>query len=113
MTMWLVILFVDEGSGTISEYVVATETAAIRNEEAKLGEDVILCDATANSITVNLPTAVGNHARFHIKKTDSSVNTVTINGDGTETIDGGLTAVLRRQYESVTLIADGANWLII
>ena len=77
------------------------------------GYPVLLVNATSASVTVNLPTAVGNSAAYSIKKTDSSANTVTIDASGAETIDGGATAVLIRQYESITIVSDNTNWHII
>jgi len=38
---------------------------------------------------------------------------VTIDGNGTETIDGSLTYTLEIQYKYVTVQSDGANWVII
>lgn len=98
------------GSG--GGYTVTTVTGATHNESATEGTAVILCDATVQNITVNLPTAVGNGATIVVKKIDSSANTVTINGDGSETIDDGATAVIRAQYASVDLISDNSNWNI-
>jgi len=101
-------------SGTLATvYTVATQTDAVRNEAATTGDVVILCDATAAGITVNLPTAVGNTAKFTIKKTDSTVNTVTIEGNAAETIDGALNVVINYQYSSITIINNNANWFII
>ena len=77
------------------------------------GYPVLLVNATSASVTVNLPTAVGNSAAYSIKKTDSSTNTVIIDGSGSETIDGGTTATLVKQYESITIVSDNANWHII
>ncbi len=76
-------------------------------------DDLVYCDASSGAITVTLPAASGNSGRpLRIKKIDSSANTVTIDGNGSETIDDGLTAVLTDQYESVDLVCDGANWYI-
>jgi hypothetical protein len=47
-----------------------------------------------------------------LKKTDSSINAVTIDGNGSETIDGGLTAVINNQYECVSVMNNGTNWEI-
>lgn len=75
---------------------------------------VILADATSNAITITLPAAATNNERvLNIKKIDSVGNNVTIDGNASETIDGGLTAVLTVQYESITIICDGSNWHII
>lgn len=75
---------------------------------------VVLCSASGGAFTVTLPTAVGNTGKiFHIKKTDSSANAVTIDGDGSETIDGAATKAVQIQYQSFTLVSDGTNWSIL
>ena len=73
----------------------------------------ILCDASGGSFTLTL-IALASHLEgiYHIKKTDSSANTVTLDGNGGETIDGALTAVLTTQYESITIQA-GSEWGIL
>jgi hypothetical protein len=77
------------------------------------GEDVILGDATGGVITVTLPPAAQYAGlQFIIKKVDASANAVTIDGDGSD-IDGAATADLTAQYESRTIISDGAAWAVI
>lgn len=98
------------GSGAASLNVVSKVFADSPYTTAD-GE-AILYDASGGNSTVNLPAASAN-AQITIKKTDATANTVTIDGNGAETIDGGLTAVLTTQYESITLISDGSNWFII
>jgi hypothetical protein len=74
--------------------------------------DVNLCAAGAGGITVWLPS--GTAGRFMwIKKTDSAAGTVTINRQGTYTIDGATSIILYHQYESVELVSDGSNWFIV
>ena len=64
----------------------------------------VLVDASGGNRTITLPTGSGLDGRIYtIKKTDSSLNTVTIDGDGTETIDGATTKVLTTQYESAMI----------
>jgi len=90
---------------------LVTKTAAYT---ATLNDKIILCDATAGAFTITLPTAVGNRdKRFIIKKIDSSTNTVTIDGNGAETIDGVATKILQYQYQSIDIISDNANWIIV
>lgn len=75
---------------------------------------VVLCNATSGNITVTLPASVNNARRvYHIKKTDSSSNTVIIDGNASETIDDGTTATLTTQYESIKIVCDGSNWQIL
>lgn len=90
---------------------VATKTA---NYTALQSDDVILGDATSGAITITLPTAVGFSGKvFNIKKTDSSVNSVTIATTSSQTIDGALTAPLISQYQSLTLVSNGTNWSVL
>lgn len=77
-------------------------------------DTVILCDASAAAFTVTLPPAADRTGKvFEVKKIDATANTVTIDGDGSETIDGGTTAVITSQYESITAVSDGAAWFIL
>ena len=74
-----------------------------------------MVDASSKNITVTLLSATAKDVTnrvYHIKKTDSTSNTVTIDGNGTETIDEGLTAVIKSQFESILIASDGANWSI-
>lgn len=71
---------------------------------------VINC--TANTFTVTLPTAVGVEGQYFIIKNSGS-GTITIDAYSSETIDGAASKLLAVQYESMTLISDGANWVII
>jgi hypothetical protein len=73
----------------------------------------IRVDATAGAVTVTLPPA----ARWAgialvIKKLDAA-NNVTIDGNGSEEIDGATTDVLTTQYESRTLFSNGTGWDVI
>lgn len=92
--------------------VIHTTTGPTYNATETAGDVTIRCDATGGNITVNLPTAVSNHAKFHVKKVDASANTVTIDGSGGETIDGGLTATLLVKDASISLVSDNSNWNI-
>jgi hypothetical protein len=74
----------------------------------------VLVDASGGARVVNLPTAASaRYQQFTIKKIDSSVNTVTIDASGAETIDGAATAVILAQYVSFTIQSDGTTWWII
>jgi len=50
---------------------------------------------------------------YVIKKVDSSPSGITVDGDGTETIDGAETQSLSNQWDTIRIISDGANWLKI
>lgn len=74
----------------------------------------VRCDATAGAITMTLETAVAADGRLHyFKKIDSSANAVTIDGNGSQTIDGAATRTLSAQYDAVLLISNGTNWDVV
>ena len=90
---------------------VATKTTTYT---ASSTDSLILADATSAAFVITLPTAVGITGKvYDIQKIDSSVNTVTIDGNGTETINGDLTQTMSYQYDSITIISDNTNWRII
>lgn len=77
--------------------------------------NVILVDASSGNVTVQLPTASSaeNHDII-VKRTDGSANTVSIETDGTEEIDGSsATKTLASQYDTTTLFSNGTAWWIV
>lgn len=75
---------------------------------------IIAVDASSGAITITLLAAAtaGDGFEVTVKKTDSSANPVTVDGNGSETIDGATTYVLGVQHESVTVRSDASNWLV-
>lgn len=76
------------------------------------GYNVYNVDATAGIITINFPTAVGNAAWYVVKKIDPSANTVILDPNGAETLDGQPTQTIRFQNTSVDIFSDNSNLFI-
>tara|TARA_R110000868_G_scaffold54239_5_gene169796 strand:- start:749 stop:1519 length:771 start_codon:yes stop_codon:yes gene_type:complete len=68
-------------------------------------------NCTANTFTVNLPTAVGIQGTTYTL-VNSGTGVITLDASTTETINGSLTIDLT-QYTSRTVQSDGTNWIII
>jgi hypothetical protein len=66
-------------------------------------------DATANSFTFTLPAPT--EGRKYVLK-NSGTGTITVDTTSSQTIDGELTFNLG-QHESITVVSDGTNWVII
>lgn len=93
------------GSGIVR---LITSTAASIPAGATAGTDyVYLC---AGTLTITLPTAVGNTNLYTIKNTGSG--TVTIDTTGGQTIDGDATVIMPVQYTSVDIISNSLHWAI-
>ncbi|MGZ3773341.1 MAG: hypothetical protein ACXVCY_18460, partial [Pseudobdellovibrionaceae bacterium] len=70
--------------------------------------------ALTGAITFTLPSAIGIGGRqYVIKKTDPSSYAVTINTTSSQTVDGAASYVLSSQYNYVTLVSDGSNWVVV
>ena len=68
-------------------------------------------NCTSNTFTITLPTAVGITGRcFEITNTGSGL--ITLDADGSETIQGDLTQVIY-QDECFVIRSTGANWIVI
>ena len=100
---------IDSGEFAVRLIDSATETTYT----AVLADDVVLCDCTTANVVITLPTAASAKGKvFYFKKLDASAKTLTIDGDGAETIDDSATAVLVVQYEAITISSDGTEWWI-
>ncbi len=76
--------------------------------------DVVLVDTTVGDITLNLPAAADYVDRsFTIMKKTNDLNTVIIEGDGAETINGQPNVTLTSQWETVRVVSDGTAWFVI
>jgi hypothetical protein len=81
---------------------------------ATVADVAIYCDASGGAFPVTLPPAASHPGGvFYIKKTDSSVNAVTVEGDGAETIDGATTKVISIQYDTMKVQSDANTWWIL
>lgn len=74
-------------------------------------DHTINCDTTSASFNVSLITAVGNTGLRQTIKKMVAANTLTIDPNGSQTIDGATTVALTARYESITIESDGANWI--
>ena len=86
----------------------------VANYTVSLNDSIVLVDATAGNINIFLQPALNwEQKRITVKKIDASANTVTINANGAELIDGSSTKVISTQYVSVEMTAQGgAVWIL-
>ena len=69
-------------------------------------------NSSGGAVTVTLKTSICQAGNVVIVKRVGA-NTVTIDTEGAETIDGGASLALTVTYMSYTLTSDGTNWYII
>jgi hypothetical protein len=78
------------------------------------GTDIAICDTSGGNITVTLPPAsTHSGSRFDVKKTIAS-NTLTVQGSGSDTVDGGASSSWTTLNECRTfvsyIVTDPATW---
>lgn len=84
------------------------------SQTLKAANQVVLANVAGGNRKLTLPPA--SSARYVIittKKTDASANTVELDADGAETIDGVSTFTLTAQNEAVTIWCSGTAWYVI
>jgi hypothetical protein len=92
---------------TAKQVVLASVTAT---GSVAAGTDFEVIDATSGAVTRTLPAASAiSGRRIIFKKTDSGSNAVTIARAGSDTIDGGTSATIDFQYQSITLVSNGVS----
>jgi len=80
---------------------------------ATANDCVIAC---TGPLTITLPTSVGATGKvYHIKKMNASGGgrDITVATTSSQTIDGATTQTINTQYTTLSVVSDGANWLII
>ena len=99
-----------DGVGLKLNGVIAPSyTAKSANFTATSLTSTIDCTGT---ITITLPTAVGQSGRIHTIK-NSGTGIVTIATTSSQTIDGATTQSLTTQWSKINVQSTGANWIII
>ena len=80
-------------------------------------KDVYLVTTGASTITATLPAVSAADATagrvVTILKIDGGAGSVTIDGDGSETINGSTTVSLTSQYDYRTIVSNGSEWIVI
>lgn len=99
-------------NGALYESITSTSDATYT--VLSTDRNIYVTASTGNNKTVALPAATGTGRILQIKKVDTSVATVTVDGNSSETIDGAITYVLSIPMESITIqdVASGI-WYII
>jgi len=97
-------------SGSIESSYVSSKNADYTITDTDDIGTLILTGSVSKTFT--LPTAADNTNR-KITFINNSTATLTIDGEGSETINGNLTAVIYNGYDSLTLQCNGTSWFSI
>jgi len=114
-TRWEVMLDYNDGTEEVNWHIQehnAPITYTAGTHTITNGYELILCDTSGGAVTVDLPDpTLSKGKKYYFKKTTTS-HQVVITGGGYD-IDGSPSKVLTNQFETVTVISDGAQWWLI
>lgn len=77
---------------------------------------IYLVNTSSSSVILTLSTSSlesGKEVIIKDSSGSSSTNTITVQTEGSETIDGESSFVISLDYTSITIVSDGSNWFII
>lgn len=104
-------------NGTIRTKAFGVQVRDVNSTSSVQAEDYCLRCIQTGAITITLPAKAQNVGRMLIIKDalgNASGNNITVDGDGSDTIDGSSTYVINRNGESVTILCDGINgWMLV
>lgn len=105
---------VEQQINSVADGYIFAPVAITASYTVNYNDSIILANATGGAITVTLPAANEmTQKRIVVIKTDASANNVTLDGNGTETINGSATYALTTQYAKVEITAYNGAWYII
>jgi hypothetical protein len=112
--------FLKSGASAVSWDTITTvatvlsKTANYTVTTADAGTDcTILCDPAGGAFTIVLYAASGNSGRrIKVIKTTSNALSVLVDGNSSETINGIAGQYLYGQWDYLSLICDGSNWVV-
>ena len=87
-------------------YASATTTYAVKTSD-------YLVNFTTGTFTATLPTSVGQAGKTYIFKNTGATSVITIATTSSQTIDGSATYMLTALNKYVSVVSDGANWIIV
>jgi hypothetical protein len=101
------------GFGALSGLKPPTTPVTSTTYTTLLTDKYILANNSAGvTVTLIAAATAGDGYELTVKNINA-LGVVTVDGDGTETIDGELTKELTSQYDSFHMVCDGSNWNII
>ena len=100
-----------QGVSAPSVTVSSPSTDQTLSASTGIEEAYIYTPSAASTVNLVAAATCGSGFKYNIK--NRSTNVITIDPNGSETIDGQATFDLTVQESSVSLICDGSNWFII
>lgn len=104
-------------NGSVAKHVISINSdRVIGDANAGNTDYTLLVDAGGANRAITLPIAANNVGRVLVIKainTNGGANSITVSGNGTETIDGALTWATTTQWNSIMIQCNGTEWFVL
>jgi len=105
-----------DGTNLSFESITVEDTVTTSSNFTTSGQTTVFADVSAGTLTVTLASSDakdGSKVRVVDKVGNASNNTITVNTESTETINGEPNTVINNNFEALTCQSDGSNWFIV
>lgn len=101
------------GDAIYSAFNITPVVAKSANYTATQDDGLINVTTGGGTVTITLPAVASARTgqRYVIRKVDAAVGSITIDGDGSETINGVTTKSVSVQWDALEVINTGSEWL--
>jgi hypothetical protein len=83
------------------------------SQTIRITRTLYVVDTSAGTLTITLPPAKEAKGEWIVFKKIVAANTMTIDGNGSETIDGATTQSTTTQWSTLEIVSDGTSWYVI
>jgi hypothetical protein len=90
-----------------------SESANFTIPDITKSEYILIMSGMSADVTVTFPTLADNLGKFLTIKNNDATYKVTMDGEGSETLDGSLTRLLTGQYEWSRWYATSSGWVMV
>ena len=107
------VLTIEGSLNLINQLVYPAESVVFADSpfDATSAPYLISVDTTGGNVIINLPPVGAKRIAYLIKKVDATANTVTINANGSDTIEGSANDTLTTAYDYLHIVSNGTVWL--
>lgn len=87
----------------------------VKNSYAAIASDyrILVNQIIAGTITINLPTALGNSGKTYFIQIINNTSPVSVTVDGIELINGSTSILLKNKYEYIEVVSANDQWYIV
>jgi hypothetical protein len=106
-------LFSSQNSGSGNSYTVQTIATSGSLVVSLVSDTLIEATGGSAGITLTLPSAINFSGEIMVVKMDDTLGEISIAAVSGQTVSGLSTYILNNQWQSISLVSDNSNWIVV